>query len=146
MNINNKNSVVCILNNNPFIKSGLIKKSFQIFKQLKYKKIVADYARVDGDYISYKQFFIERENFKFLNEKKFINLKLNRQELKKFYTYIFNIRWGLPSDLINYKIFKKKLVKKGYGIELSKFENFDIDDLYDWKIALSVFKFLKNDK
>ena len=59
MKINDKNSVVCVLNNNPFIKSKLIKKSFQIFEKFKFKKIVADYVRVDGDYISYKQFFIK---------------------------------------------------------------------------------------
>ena len=142
MKINDKNSVVCVLNNNPFIKSKLIKKSFQIFEKFKYKKIVADYVRVDGDYISYKQFFIKGKNFKFLNKKEFVNLKLNRQDLKKFYTYIFNIRWGLPSDLINYKVFKEKLIKKGRGVELSKPENFDIDDMDDWKIALNLFKSL----
>mgnify|MGYP000341710571 CR=1 FL=1 len=146
LNINDKNSLVCILNNNPFISSKLIKKSYKIFKKFKYNKIIADYCKVDGDYIAYKQFFIVKKKIKFISEKKFINLKLNRQNLKNFYTYIFNIRWGLPSDLDNYKIFKKNLSDNGYGFEISKLENFDIDDMEDWKIAESVFKSLKNDK
>ena len=146
MNINDKNSVVCVLNNNPFISYKLIQKSFKIFKKFNYKRIISDYSKVDGDYVAFKQFFILNNKFKFINKKKFFNLKLNRQELKNFYTYIFNIRWGLPSDLINYKTFKKKLLSNGYGIEISKLENFDIDDAEDWKIAISVFKSFKNDK
>ncbi len=146
LNINDSNSVVCVLNNNPFISYKLLKKSYEIFKKFKYKRIIADYTKVDGDYIALKQFLIFKKNFRFINKKKFLNLKLNRQELKSFYTYIFNIRWGLPSDLINYKTFKKNLSNNGYGIKISKLENFDIDDMDDWKIAVSVFKSLKNDK
>jgi CMP-N,N'-diacetyllegionaminic acid synthase len=146
LNINDDNSVVCVLNNNPFINFKLIKKSYEMFKRFRYKRIIADYSKVDGDYIAFKQLYINNEKIKFINEKKFINLKLNRQELKSFYTFIFNIRWGRPSDLINYKIFKKNLSKNGYGIEISKLENFDIDDMEDWKIAISVFKSLKNDR
>ncbi len=146
LNINDKNSVVCVLNNNPFINSKLIRKSYNIFNKFNHKKIVADYSQVDGDYMAFKQFFISKTKFEFINKKKFLDLKLNRQDLKKFYTYIFNIRWGRPSDLINYKIFKKNLLQHGNGIEISKLENFDIDDKDDWKIAESVFKSLKNDK
>ena len=146
LNINDENSVVCVLNNNPFISYRLLKKSYQIFKKFKFKKIIADYTKVDGDYIASKQFLITKKNFRFINKKKFLDLKLNRQELKNFYTYIFNIRWGLPSDLISYKTFKKNLSNNGYGVEISKLENFDIDDMNDWKIAVSVFKSLQNDK
>ena len=142
--INDDNSVVCVLNNNPFINSKLIKKTYEIFKKYNYKKLITDYSKVDGDYIAFKQLFINNEKIKFINKNKFLNLKLNRQELKNFYTFIFNIRWGRPSDLINYKIFKRNLVKNGYGLELSKLENFDIDDMEDWKIAISVFKSLRN--
>jgi CMP-N-acetylneuraminic acid synthetase len=146
LNIKDENSVVCVLNNNPFIKSKLIKKSYEVFKKFDYKRIISDYSKVDGDYIAFKQFFINKKNIQFIEKKRFINLKLNRQELKNFYTYIFNIRWGRPSDLINYKTFKKNLSDRGYGIEISKLENFDIDDIDDWKIASSVFKSLQNDK
>jgi len=145
MNINDNNSVICVLNNNPFINSKIIKKSYKAFKKFKFERIVSDYCKVNGDYIAYKQFEIIDKKFKFLDKKNYLKLKLNRQQLKNFYTYIFNIRWGRPSDLINYKNFKKKLLKNGYGIEISKLENFDIDDMDDWKIATSVFKSLKND-
>ena len=146
LNINDKNSVVCVLNNNPFIGSKLIRKSYKIFKNFNYKKIVADYSKVDGDYIAFKQFFISNKKIEFIDKKKFINLKLNRQDLKDFYTFIFNIRWGRPSDLISYKNFKKNLSKNGHGVKLSKLENFDIDDMSDWKIAESVFKSIQNDR
>ena len=64
LNINDKNSVICVLNNNPFIKSKLIKKSFKLFKKFKYKRIISDYAKVDGDYISPKQFFKKNQKNK----------------------------------------------------------------------------------
>tara|TARA_B100000242_G_C42901958_1_gene418321 strand:+ start:77 stop:820 length:744 start_codon:yes stop_codon:yes gene_type:complete len=146
LNINDDNSLVCILNNNPFIRSQLIKKSFKLFQKFNYKKIISDYCKVDGDYIADKQFYITKKKVRFINKRKFINLKLNRQNLKNFYTYIFNIRWGLPSSLNNYKTFKKNLSINGYGIKIAKLENFDIDDMDDWKIAESVFKSLRNDK
>ena len=146
LDINDKNSIVCILNNNPFINSKLIKNSYKIFKKFNYKKIIADYSKVDGDYIAFKQFFIYKKKFEFINKEKFFSLKLNRQQLKKFYTFIFNIRWGKPSVLTEYEIFKKNLLSNANGIEISKLENFDIDDMQDWKIAVSVFKSLKNDR
>ncbi len=144
LKISDKNSIVCILNNNPFISANLIKKSFDVYKKYKFKRIICDYAKVDGDYIANKQFIFKNKKINFLNKEKFINLKLNRQKLKSFYTYIFNIRWGKPTELQNYKLFKKKLSYNGYGIELSKLENFDIDDQYDWEISSTVFKYLKN--
>tara|TARA_Y100000816_G_scaffold157265_2_gene112231 strand:+ start:8792 stop:9514 length:723 start_codon:yes stop_codon:yes gene_type:complete len=146
LGINDKNSIVCVLNNNPFITFKLIKKSFKIFKKFKYKRIVADYSKVGGDYIAPKQFFIKNGVIKFMDRKKFLELKINRQQLKDYYSFIFNIRWGLPSNLSNYKSFKKNLSNNGHGFELSKLENFDIDDLEDWKIASIIFKSIKNVK
>ena len=90
-------------------------------------------------------FSLIKGKFEFLNLKKFLNLKLNRQQLKKFYTYIFNIRWGRPSDLINYETFKKNYPKTSWNSHI-KIRNFDIDDIDDWKIAVSVFKSLRNEK
>jgi len=147
LDINDENSIVCNLLNNPFINSNLIKKSFKIFKKFNFKRIVVDYTKIDGDYIALKQFSISKKNkIKFLSPKKFLNLKLNRQELKDFYVFIHNIRWGLPSDLIDYEIFKKNLLKNGYGIKLSKLENFDLDDMEDWILAKNLFKLLKKNK
>ena len=147
LNINDKNSIVCNLLNNPFINSHLIKKSFKVFKKFDFKRIVVDYTKVDSDYIALKQFSINKnDKIKLLNPKKFLKLKLNRQELKNYYVFIHNIRWGLPSDLIDYEIFKKNLLKNGYGIKLSKLENFDLDDMEDWIIAKNLFKLLKKIK
>lgn len=146
LGINDENSIVCSLLNNPFINSNLIKKSYKIFKSFDYKRIVVDYTKVDGDYIAFKQFSINKNIIKFINPKKFLNLKLNRQELKDLYVFIHNIRWGRPSDLNDYEIFKKNLLKNGYGIKLSKLENFDLDDMEDWIIAKNLFKLLKKIK
>ena len=118
-------------------------KSYKIFKSFNYKRIIVDYTKVDGVYIAFKQFGIDGNKIQFINPEKFLNLKLNRQELKEFYVFIHNIRWGLPSYLSNYEVFKKKLLKNGYGIKLSKLENFDIDDKEDWIVANNIFKLLK---
>ena len=68
-------------------------------------------------------------------------MKLNRQTLKKFYVNIFNLRWGKPSHLKSYHSYKKQLLKKNNrNIFLSKLENFDLDDIYDWKISELVHK------
>ena len=139
MGINDQNSIICVLNNNPFINSEYIKKSYSIFKKNKFKKIVCDYAEVDGDYIMTKQFLFKPNPY-FPLKKQYLKLKLNRQELKKFYTFIYNIRWGKPSDLECHYKFKKKFLDNPCGIKLLKLDNFDIDDKDDWKIAEAVFK------
>ena len=144
MNLNDQNSLICVLNNNPFISSEYIKKSFSIFKKNNFKKIVCDYAEVDGDYIMTKQFLF-KSNLFFPLKKQYLKLKLNRQELKSFYTFIYNIRWGKPSDLKNYYKFKKRFLNNPCGIKLSKIDNFDIDDKEDWKIAEAVFQIKNND-
>ena len=74
LDINDKNSIVCILNNNPFINSKLIKNSYKIFKKFNYKKIIADYSKVDGDYIAFKQFFIYKKNLNLSIKKNFLVL------------------------------------------------------------------------
>lgn len=143
MNLNDENSLVCILNNNPFISAKYIKESYRVFKNNRFQKIVCDYAEVDGDYIMTKQFLFKPNPF-FPLKKQYLKLKLNRQELKNFYTFIYNIRWGRPSDLESHYEFKKRFLNNPSGIKLSKLDNFDIDDKEDWKIAEAVFK-KKND-
>ena len=141
LNINDENSVVCIFNNNPFITSDKIKKSFKIFKKNKFKGLVTDAALVDGDYIAWKQCFLKKNSLNYIFRSKFLNIKLNRQNLKKFYVNIFNIRWGKPSFLESYKSYKEQLLKKNNNhIFLNKLENFDLDDLYDWKISEVIHK------
>ena len=60
---------------------------------------------------------------------------------------IFNLRWGQPSKLASYRLFKKQLLKKNNkNIFLNKLENFDLDDHYDWKIAETIYKKFYNAK
>ena len=66
---------------------------------------------------------------------------MNRQSLKKFYTNIYNIRWGIPSLLEDYKKFKEQI---NFGINkfilLKKIENFDLDEIEDWEIGEIIFR------
>ena len=61
LNINDKNSIVCVYNNNPFIKPNLIKKSYELYKKNKFKGLVVDSVKVDGDYIALKQYKFEKK-------------------------------------------------------------------------------------
>ena len=141
LEINDKKSIVCVFNNNPFIHPNLLKKSFEIFKKAKFKGLVVDASKVDGDYISFKQFNLKNRKQVYVNPKKYLNLGLNRQSLKKFYTNIYNLRWGTPSLLEDYKKFKKQIIfGKNKFILLKKLENFDLDEMDDWKISEIIFR------
>lgn len=141
LKIDDKNSIVCVFNNNPFITAEKIKESFQIYKKNKFKGLVTDAAPVDGDYIAWKQCTRKKKNIDYIFKGKFLNLRLNRQTLNKFYVNIFNLRWGKPSYLESYLSYKKQLLKKNNkNVFLSKLENFDLDDHYDWKISETVHK------
>ena len=73
--------------------------------------------------------------------KDFIKSKINRQSDVKYFSTINNIRWGKPSILSNYEIYKKHILKNGvHPIELSKVRDFDLDDHDDWKIAEIIFR------
>jgi pseudaminic acid cytidylyltransferase len=141
LGINDKNSIVCVFNNNPFINANIIKKSFQLFKKAKFKGLLVDACKVDGDYISYKQFVLKKGKQKYINPKKYLNLALNRQSLKQFYTNIYNIRWGAPSLLESFQKFKHKIIYgKNSFILLKKIENFELDDIEDWIISETIFR------
>ena len=147
LKIEDKNSVVCVFNNNPFISSKKIIESFKIFKKNKFKGLVTDATLIDGDYIAWKQCLFKKKTLEYVFKKKFLNQKLNRQNLNKFYVNIFNLRWGQPSKLASYRLFKKQLLKKNNkNIFLNKLENFDLDDHYDWKIAETIYKKFYNAK
>lgn len=140
LNINDSNSIVCVYNNNPFINSNLIKKSFNLFKKNKFKGLVVDASKVDGDYIATKQFKFKKKIF-YPYKSKFLKLNLNRQTLENYFVNIYNLRWGKPSYLENFMKYKKQIVKSNNRyLFLKKYENFDLDDSDDWKIAEAVFK------
>ena len=141
LNLNDENSVICVLNNNPFLDYKLLRKSFTLFKRYKFNKIVTDVIKIGGDYLFFKQFEIKKSSLNYVNKTTFLNSKINRQSLKEYYVNIFNIRWAKPKILSDYNIFKKKLLAKDNHapIMLSKLQNFDIDDYEDWKIAETIF-------
>lgn len=144
LNISDENSIVCVYNNNPFIKARLIKKSYLLFKNNNFGGLVVDCCKVDGDYIATKQFqFQKKVHYKY--KKDFLKLSLNRQTLKQFYVNIYNLRWGKPSLLEDFNKFKIQVVKNNNKyLLLKKSENFDLDDHEDWRIAEAFFE--KNKK
>lgn len=140
LKLNDNNSHICILNNNPFISSNLIKKSFKISKKNKFNSIVLDSREIRGDYIYYRQMKLKNDKLISIFPKDFLKSTINRQSDNKFFSTINNIRWAKPSVLSNYNIYKKYIIKNGvYPIFLSKMLDFDLDDMQDWKIAETIF-------
>jgi len=141
--INDHNSYICILNNNPFINSFYLRKSLKIYKSYP-DDIVADCIKVEGDYLAFKQFYLSDKKIKFINKSKFKTFNINRQSLDNYFVGIFNIRWGKTEYLSDFDIFKNKIINNGLKpIYLKKKHNFDLDDIEDWLIAESVFKYLQ---
>ena len=66
---------------------------------------------------------------------------INRQSYLQSYTTINNMRWGKPSFMTNYDLYKNEIINNGIlPIPLPKIKNFDIDDLQDWEIAEAIFE------
>ena len=101
---------------------------------------MVDASKVDGDYIASKQYKLEKKIF-YLHRNKFLKLNLNRQTLNNYFVNIYNLRWGKPSFLENFMKYKKQIIKNNNKyLILKKYENFDLDDIDDWKIAEAVFE------
>ena len=147
MKINDKNSIVCIVNNNPFITKKYLKKTYDLFKLGNFNIIATDAAEVSTDFQYYKQGYMKKNKLEFKFKNKFKNSKINRQSNKKLFVNMFNIRWGKPSQLNSYNNFKQTLINDGnYFVKIDKKFLFDIDDLEDWYLAEKIFNVLKNDK
>lgn len=143
--IKDNNSVVCIVQNNPFISHEDLKKSYSLFKNNKFKYVVMPIIKVDSVFHHFRQ-GIKKKNgrIKHILEREFLKSSINRQNYKNQYVNTGDIRWGRPSHLKNYQFFKKKIQKEGYiglPLNLNKFN--DLNDMNDWKIALKKFKILK---
>lgn len=140
MKINNNNSIVCIINNNPFINFSLIKKSFNIFKNSNFTKIVMGAIPVDNDQIFFRQ-MKKKKNYLIPKYKKdLINSKINRKKINIYYN-VGDLRWGKPSWLTNYKNFNRRICKDGFNFfEINKNYYHDINTPQEWKEALSKFK------
>jgi CMP-N-acetylneuraminic acid synthetase len=141
-NINNTNSLVCIINNNPFIGHQLIKKTFIKYANSNYKKITMCVIKVDKDQIFFRQFFRKRNTLYPIFPKDLISSKVNRQQIEEFYFNIGDLRWASPSSLSSYKSFNKSISKKGFVyVEINKEKYNDINLPEDWSKAEK--KFLK---
>ena len=141
LNINDDENAVCILTNNPFIDSKLLKEGFRLAKKENFKTIALDTVHVGGDYLYFRQLYEKNGYLKFHFPDEMKKSGINRQAYKPTFTTINNMRWGLPSSLENYNVYKNDIIKNGIiPIPLSKKHNFDIDDKDDWNIAEAVFE------
>lgn len=140
MNINDKNSIVCVINNNPFIKDFLIRKSFKIFKKNKFKFIVMGAIPVSSDQIFFRQMMLKKNTLIPKFKRDLINSNINRKD-HKIYSNTGDIRWGKPSWLINYKNFNKRICKTGFKyFKLDELRYHDLNTPDDWKEAQFKFK------
>ncbi len=140
MKINDKNSLVCIILNNPFINHLLIRKSFSIFKKNKFNYIVMGAMPISTDQIFFRQ-MIRKKNLLIPKFKKnLIKSKINRKDHKIYYNS-GDIRWGKPSWLTNYTNFNKRICKSGFKFfELDTSNYHDLNTPEDWKEAQFKFK------
>ncbi len=141
LNITDESHVVCILTNNPFIDSKLIKRGYDIGYSKKFKIIALDSIEVGGDYMYFRQLYNQNGVLKFHFSEDMKKSKINRQTYLPTFTTINNMRWGKPSFMINYEKYKDEIIHNGIlPISLPKTRNFDLDDQEDWLIAEAVFE------
>ena len=79
LNIKDESHVVCILTNNPFIDSELIREGYRIAKSGEFKTIALDTVKVDSDYIFYRQLYKNDGVLKFHYPIDMKNSGVNRQ-------------------------------------------------------------------
>ena len=141
LKIEDNTHVVCILTNNPFIDSSIIKKGYDIANSKEFSVIALDTVEVGGDSLYFRQLYEKKGllHFHFPDEMK--KSGINRQSNSPVFTTINNMRWGKPSVLSNYETYKNEIVNNGIlPIPLSKSRNFDLDDMEDWKIGEAIFE------
>jgi len=140
LDINDKNAIICVINNNPFINNKIIKKSFEIFKKNKNKFIVMGALKVSSDQVFFRQMKKIKNSLFPMFKKSLISSGINR----KNYNLYFNtgdIRWGKPSWLIDYKKFNQILISRGFKFfEMRETEYQDLNTIEDWNIAKKKFK------
>ena len=139
--INDENSLVCIVNNNPFISSSLIKKTYKKFSESKFKHVAMCAVKVDTDQIFFRQSMKKKDKLFPIFNKILIKSKINRQNHKELFYNTGDLRWGKPSILNNYKNFNIVISKNGFKFVLIKEDSYqDINTTSDWKIAEKKFK------
>ena len=141
MNIKDETHRTCILTNNPFINHELIQEGYQMACSVNFENIVLDTVPVGGDYIFYRQCSMNNGLLNFIFSKEMKESGINRQKITPKFTTINNMRWGKPSFMTNYEHYKNEIVNNGIlPFTLPKTNNFDLDDIEDWKIAEAVFE------
>ena len=140
LNITDKTHRACILTNNPLINDELIKEGYKKACSVNFKRIALDTVLVAGDYIFYRQCFKKDGYLRFKFPEEMLKSRINRQNILPTFTTINNMRWGKPSVLNDYDVYKKNIVDNGIiPIALPKISNIDLDDMEDWKIAEAVY-------
>jgi CMP-N,N'-diacetyllegionaminic acid synthase len=139
-NINDQNSLACVVNNNPFISSDMIKKTFYLYKKNNFKYIVHLAKEINYDQIFYRQCF--KKNNKLIHhfKKKLINSKINRNQITKAFFNLGDIRWAKINLLSNFVLYNKNIAKHGnLFFPINKFKYIDINNYEDLKNAKKIF-------
>lgn len=139
--ITDKNSIVCVINNNPFITSKLIKKTYLRFKKNKFKNIVHLSKEIVYDQIYYRQ--CEKKGHKLIHKfkKELVKSKINRNQIKKVYYNLGDIRWAKVDLLSNFKKYNLNIVKYGnLHVSINKLNYIDINNKKDLLLAEKIFK------
>ncbi len=143
--INDKNSRICTINNNPFLKAEHFKKTFQLYKKYKSKKIIMIAKEVDKENSFFRQSVEKRKVLFPIFQKKLVNSKINRQNQESTYVNSGDLRWGKKDYLSSYKKFNIEICKNGYGfIKVIKNDFVDINTRDDWNLAIKKFKELND--
>jgi len=141
LDIKDENHAVCILTNNPFIDSKLIESGYRIACSKQFEIIALDTVHIGGDYLYYRQLYEDDGYLKFYYPDEMEKSGINRQSYLPTFTTINNMRWGKPSLMSKYTTYKNHIINNGViPIPLAKTQNFDLDDMEDWKIAEAVFE------
>ena len=138
--ITDKNSIVCVINNNPFITSDLIKKTYLKFKRNRFKNIVHLSREISYDQIYYRQCEKKgnRLTHKFKNE--LIKSKINRNQIKKVYYNLGDIRWASVDLLSNFKEYNLNIARFGnLHLPINKLNYIDINNKKDLLLAEKIF-------
>ena len=142
LSIKDETHRVCILNNNPFVNSDLIRKGHDAAVADRFEHIALDAVRVGGDYLYFRQCHEMNGLLHLRFPFDMLNSGINRQGYATTYTTINNIRFAKPSIFHSYEGYKIAWLKGIIPVSLPKGRNFDLDTPEDWVIAEAVFKAL----
>ena len=84
MKINDKNSLVCIVNNSPFITKKNLRKTYDLFKSGNFNIITTDAAEVSTDFQYYKQGYMKKNKLEFKFKNKFKKVELTDSQMKTY--------------------------------------------------------------